>query len=445
MCSPIVVHHHRALLLPLLLHACSFATDATEAGMPTATDATTAISGADAAVCGDEQRDGTEVCDGPDLAGQTCSTLPGLAAGALACRADCSDFDTSACTPASDAPRPRFNEVVASDVTQGVYAGAGDAIELFNPGAAAIDLSGARLSDDAEFPAEGTYVFPEGSQLAAGAWLVLTKRDEVAMTGEYPFGISASKPEHLLLVDATGTTLDEVMLVGGEATTSWCRIPDGDGPFQSCAQTLGAANRVDDVDDDTSTAGDCGDGTRDSGEICDGDDLGGLDCTDVSADFGGGMLACSASCQLDTQGCVLVGAQPLVLNELRASGDDAIELYNAGARPIALGGWILTDALSRPDGDYDPTADDGALVFGDDAVLQPGEFLVVEAGDPPGHPFGSSQDGDHVALLDPTLVVVDLVAWTAGAADTSYCRVPDGPGGAWQADCTETLGDHNEG
>jgi hypothetical protein len=47
-------------------------------------------------VCGDGTAEGVEACDGADLVGQTCTTL-GFDGGTLACLADCSDYDTTAC------------------------------------------------------------------------------------------------------------------------------------------------------------------------------------------------------------------------------------------------------------------------------------------------------------------------------------------------------------
>ena len=47
-------------------------------------------------VCGDNQINGTEVCDGTQLNGQTCETQ-GFGPGTLACKDDCSGFDTAGC------------------------------------------------------------------------------------------------------------------------------------------------------------------------------------------------------------------------------------------------------------------------------------------------------------------------------------------------------------
>ena len=46
--------------------------------------------------CGDATVNGFEVCDGSDLAGETCETL-GYDGGTLACAADCGDFDATGC------------------------------------------------------------------------------------------------------------------------------------------------------------------------------------------------------------------------------------------------------------------------------------------------------------------------------------------------------------
>ncbi|MCX4241231.1 hypothetical protein [Paraliomyxa miuraensis] len=45
----------------------------------------------------------------------------------------------------------------------------------------------------------------------------------------------------------------------------------------------------------------CGNGVREDSELCDGNDLGGASC--VGLEFSGGLLACDASCMLDTSMC----------------------------------------------------------------------------------------------------------------------------------------------
>ncbi|MFH1239703.1 MAG: hypothetical protein V1672_00635 [Candidatus Diapherotrites archaeon] len=48
-------------------------------------------------VCGDNIKEGTEVCDGTDLDSETC-IIQGFTAGTLSCQWDCSAFDSSGCT-----------------------------------------------------------------------------------------------------------------------------------------------------------------------------------------------------------------------------------------------------------------------------------------------------------------------------------------------------------
>jgi hypothetical protein len=59
----------------------------------------------------------------------------------------------------------------------------------------------------------------------------------------------------------------------------------------------------------------CGNGVRESGETCDGLDLGGSTC--VSLGFGGGTLRCSAVCAWDTSSCTAVNNPPSNVQGLR--------------------------------------------------------------------------------------------------------------------------------
>src|SRR5690606_22825690 len=100
--------------------------------------------------------------------------------------------------------------------------------------------------------------------------------------------------------------------------------------------------------------------------------------------------------------------------------------------------------LAAPLDPYDPDADLEALVFPEGTVLAAGEYLVIEQGDIPGHPFGLSGGGDTISLMDPRLTVVDFVEYADMEAADSYCRLPDGPEGEWTPDCAPTFGDPNE-
>jgi hypothetical protein len=47
--------------------------------------------------CGNNKKEGTEVCDGTDFAGATCASL-GHGGGTLGCVKTCTNYDTSMCT-----------------------------------------------------------------------------------------------------------------------------------------------------------------------------------------------------------------------------------------------------------------------------------------------------------------------------------------------------------
>lgn len=55
------------------------------------------VSGCVLETCGDDVTDGDDVCDGNDVNSETCVSQ-GFDAGALACAADCGDYDLGACT-----------------------------------------------------------------------------------------------------------------------------------------------------------------------------------------------------------------------------------------------------------------------------------------------------------------------------------------------------------
>ena len=432
--------HPLSALVALTLVGCSGATvpeaSSSESGSDTSPTTGTDTLGA---VCGDGVAEASEVCDGLDLGNMGCGDVGSFVGGTLACAADCSDFDTSMCEADPSGPVVVFNEVSSQDVTEGEFAGTSDAVEFFNAGAATADLSGWALSDDDAFPEDKTYVFPPGTTLEPGAFLVRVKLDEETGEGDLPFGISGSNPETLSVADASGSIVDAVSFEGPDAAVSWCRVPDGDGVWGFCTQTFGASNSSGEPQPEPV----CGNGVVESGEDCDGEDLDGESCADVG-DFDGGRLACTDDCTFDTDGCEAPNpAAMVVLNEFSASSPDPIELYNASDEDIDLGGWVLTDELADPRDRYDIDADPEELVFEEGTVLEAGAFMVIEQGDAPDHPFGLSGGGDAITLMDADLVVVDFVAYGDGEAADSYCRLPDGPEGDWTADCTPTFGDEN--
>ncbi|MCB9705889.1 MAG: lamin tail domain-containing protein [Myxococcales bacterium] len=413
--------------------------DTTSGSTGTGTDTGGGSAGTDTeggGACGDGVLDPGEVCDGAALGGQTCAGLGDpYVGGELGCAAGCAAFDASGCEVDENAPIVVLNELLSKGASEGPYAAMGDVIELYNAGGSEADLSGWLLSDDPEFAADKTYTFPPGTKLAAGAWMVLLEYDDVAMSGDFPFGISSSNDETISLADGRGVIADAITFNGALAEVSYCRIADGDENWQGCLQTPGEANKAEGGET-------CGDGTIDPGEECDGDALDDKTCADVG-DFDGGALACSDACAFDTSGCTKTQEIVVVLNEISSSDVDPIEIHNAGDAEVDISGWLLTDDTSDP---YDPDADAEELVFPGGTVIPAGGFLVVNKGtNPDEHPFGLAAAGDSVRLFDADLVEVDAATYGDQEAVTSYCRLPDGPDGTWTVDCTATFGASNKG
>lgn len=422
-----------AIVLLTSLAGCSGAVnDNDDVGDGGDTQATTETGDGGDPVCGDGVRTGEESCDGSDLGGQSCAGLnPAYTGGSLACTDACS-FDDSGCEVDPSAPLVRLNELTSETVGSGEFAGYEDVIELVNVGGAVADLSGAKLSDDPEFPADKTHVFASGTMIAPGEHLVVFKDDGSGIE-QLPFGLKSDGEETLTLRGADDGMLDQVVIPAGQAGVSYCRLPDGTGDWTQCVPTFGATN---------SGGGDeCGNGAIDPGEDCDGDALGGHSCADFDG-YAGGELGCAA-CSFDLSACEAAAAI-VVINELTALVDDEIELYNAGTLTAELDGWYLTDDLALGDDSYDPDADAEELQFGAGVTLPPGAWLVISIGEGPlQHPFGISAQGDVLSLLDADLELVDQVEFDDGEADPSYCRVPDG--GDWEPNCDSSFGVSNGG
>ncbi|WSV43876.1 lamin tail domain-containing protein [Streptomyces sp. NBC_01077] len=116
----------------------------------------------------------------------------------------------------------RINEVVTTGSVD-------DSIELFNKGAAAVDISGWVLKDD---DSSHTFTVPAGATLAPGT----ARAFDVAAA----FGLGSSDKARLYLPG--GSTLVDSFSWSAHSAPSWSRCPDGTGSFGKAALTLGAPN-----------------------------------------------------------------------------------------------------------------------------------------------------------------------------------------------------------
>ena len=198
--------------------------------------------------CGNNLIEGTETCDGTDLAGRTCVSL-GYLSGTLACRADCTNFDASAC--------------VGATCGNGVV---------------------------------------EGPELCDGATLA---GNTCAGLG-FARGVLVCAAD-CLGFDTTGCTMCGNDVIDGDELCDGANLAGN-----TCAGLGFAAGdltcNADCLGFDTSdcTTQQCGNNHVEGAEVCDGTDLAGQTC--VTQGFPGGTLACNGGCsQFVTSGCTLCG------------------------------------------------------------------------------------------------------------------------------------------
>lgn len=151
-------------------------------------------------------------------------------------------------TPPTDLPTVHINEVMAQNVASwpdesGYYP---DWVELWNPNAEAVDLSGWWLTDDRDDPFN--WQFPDGITIAAGAYLVIfCDQDDTEGELHAGFHIDALGGEDVAMFGPN--VLDNPLVDALEDMTiqspdvSLARMPDG-GPTwaQDDSPTPAAAN-----------------------------------------------------------------------------------------------------------------------------------------------------------------------------------------------------------
>jgi len=123
------------------------------------------------------------------------------------------------------------------------------------------------------------------------------------------------------------------------------------------------------------------------------------------------------------------GADDVVINEVRSTDGDRVELYNRSSAAVDLGGWSLID-----DNDLHTP-----YVIPEGTTIEPGDFLVYNNAQT-GLGFGYE---DAAILMGPGGVPVDEASWVAGDALVSWCRYPDGADDSWDTCTMPTPGAPN--
>jgi len=266
--------------------------------------------------------------------------------------------------------RLQINEVLAQNVSAVEHEGTfSDLIELYNDGAASLDLSGMSISDDPLVPAK--FVFPAGTILGPGNYLVLYADDNTTSGLHLGFSLDS---------EGEGVYLYDTVANGGGLIDS---VEFG---VQIADLSIGRAGRE-------------------------------RSWTLTEPTFGQSNVPALCSTIPDS----------LQINEWLANGEisfvnDFIELYNPDSIPVALAGLYLTDhPLARPDKDQIAPlsfiAADGFAVFLADDDQQQG----------PNHlNFKLSAEQEMIGLYDTDLHEIDKVLYLGQMQDVSQGRSPDG-------------------
>ena len=385
-------------------------------------------------------------------------TVLAVSPGSTTVTASVGTISASRTITVSAPPAIRISEVESNGGTPG------DWTELFNPTAAAVDISGWSFKDNDN---TRTFAFPAGTVIPAGGYYVV---EEAA----FGFGLGAADEARLftpfgVLVDSYAWT--------AHALTTYGRCPTPTGAFvTTAASTKGAANDcrvlvvVNEVESNGGTPGDWIElynrGTTAvnvSGFVIkDNDDsrtttlpagttieAGGFLVIE-EAQLGFGLGAADAARVFDPAGALVDsytwtahatttygrcpdGTGPFSttsfstksaandcrsavrINEVESNGGtpgDWIELYNAGTSAVDLSNFLVKD-----------NDDTRTTRLPAGATIAPGGYYVIDE-DVLGFGLGA---GDAARLYDAAGTLLDAYTWTAHAAVT-YARCPNGTG-----------------
>ncbi|MFH2007143.1 MAG: hypothetical protein ABI333_11200 [bacterium] len=258
--------------------------------------------------CGDAQLDTGELCDTTNLDGNDCTTInQGFTGGTLACGNGCQSWDTSLCTGQTlDCGNGNID---AGEDCDGANHGSDDCTTLgfgFTGGTLGCNTDCTWDTTGCTTVYCGNFVI-EGSELCDG--------DEVGAAGCTTLGLGYSGGT--LGCQPNCTAYDVSQCTGGTATCGNATVEGGEvcdgadlngqdcssiSPFTGGTLTCDAASSCQAFDTSQCVINPvCGNGVRETPEQCDGNDLQGVTCADFG--FTGGTLACGANCLVDFSGC----------------------------------------------------------------------------------------------------------------------------------------------
>jgi hypothetical protein len=116
-----------------------------------------------------------------------------------------------------------------------------DWVELYNPGETAADISGFRLNDEDDY--DGAFVIPKGTIIDPGGYVVFVRDDPDS------FGFGFSGDEEAWFYDDEGNVIETTDWAEGDGAepSSWGRLPNGTGAFQTLATPSRGADNFDGI------------------------------------------------------------------------------------------------------------------------------------------------------------------------------------------------------
>ena len=390
----------------------------------------------------------------------------------------------------------RINEVMAKNSTSladeaGEF---DDWVELYNQGSEPIDIGGFSVTDDLENPVKWTIPLnnPDATTIDPGGYLILwADGDPEQGTLHLGFNLNGDG-ENFGIYDLFGEIVD-VLIFGPQNTDiSYGRLPNGSDHWVYLSPpTPGEANQTEAVNsppvisdviqspsvplsnesvtisakvvdesgvDSVILFADTGSGTYFENEMVESE-LHHYEVT-LPAINGGSIVKYYLKAFDTNQASItdprfaptsfysytvleLSSSRQLYINELLASNtsinqdgnggfDDWIEIYNAGAEAVDLGGMYITDNL------MEPTLYQIPLDHPLETTIPAGGFLLLWADGDPAEgtlhfDFKLSADGESVGLFDDDLhgnALIDAVNFGQQTEDVSFGRSTDG-GQVW--------------
>jgi len=271
-------------------------------------------------------------------------------------------------------------------------------IELYNAGKSSANVSGFRFTDGIDF------IFPQGSSIAAGEYVVIAKNASIYSNQGYQvfewIGESLSNSwANIQFETGQGTFVD---LVSYSKEHGWVSSPNGNGPSlelrHPSLENLYAANwRASYVDGGTP-------GRQNIVQL-------------ISDLFINEFLARNNT----------------VIKDENNDYDDWIEIYNRSDKSIDIGGLFITDDLENP------TMCQIPIYNSDLTTIQPHDFLLLWADGDTEQGFkhlnfklsGNGEQIGLVQIIENDTIILDRVNYGSQSADVSYGRNPDG-GDNWE-------------